>query len=111
MRQYTTPNQTAKLIELGFEKPKYECLDKTLRGIDKWNNIQNNYSIGELIEMLPTSISDNVFNINFADNRWYVYYGWQPVYSDWRIKYECFEAELIDSLFVMCVKLKEKGVI
>ena len=105
MRQYTTPEQTSKLIELGFEKPKGLADAEPSSG--KW--VREAYSIGELIEMLPTSISDNEFNINFADNRWYVYYGWQPVYSDWRIKYECFEAVLIDSLFAMCVKLKGEG--
>lgn len=56
MKQYATTEQTAKLIELGVEKPKYECLETTLRGVEKWNNIQCNYSIGELIEMLPRGV-------------------------------------------------------
>ena len=109
MKQYTTPGQTAKLIELGFARPRIAAL--ALKWEDGVPTPYPRYTIGELLEMLPPSISDNEFNINFADNRWYVYYGWQPVYSDWRIKYECFEAELIDSLFAMCVKLKEEGVI
>lgn len=47
MQQYTTPEQTAKLIELGFEKPTMKNIP-TLEGEinEKW------YSIGELIEIL-----------------------------------------------------------
>ena len=40
MKQYTTPEQTSKLIELGFEKPR--CL----------HNCELAYNIGELIEIL-----------------------------------------------------------
>ena len=54
MKQFTTPKQTAKLIELGFEKPK------TL--VDKYYDFDTEayaevkvYSIGELIEMLPNT--------------------------------------------------------
>ena len=52
MRQYTTPDQTAKLIELGFEKPKGLADAEPSSG--KW--VREAYSIGELIEMLPSYV-------------------------------------------------------
>lgn len=58
MKQYTTPEQTAKLIELGFEKPK-SIVDKYY-DFDTEDYIEvNHYSIGELIEMLPSMIAIN----------------------------------------------------
>ena len=57
MKMYTTPEQTAKLIELGFEKPKGWCVEgisSRLRMCIDINRDEGfNYSIGELIEMLP----------------------------------------------------------
>ena len=57
MRQYTNESQTAKLIELGFEKPKNErwVLDVANESTPSIQNIvkKQDYSIGELIEMLP----------------------------------------------------------
>jgi hypothetical protein len=47
MKQYLSPEQTAKLIELGFEKPKSIVEGKL------YSDIYFAYSIGELIEMLP----------------------------------------------------------
>ena len=49
MKQYTTLEQTAKLIELGVEKPK--SMNGEYNG---WQFMPTPaYSIGELIEMLP----------------------------------------------------------
>ena len=118
MRQYTTPEQTAKLIELGFEKPKNErwVLDVANESTPSIQNIvkRQDYSIGELIEMLPEDIEDK-------DNRgvWYfrnitgisVYYSreermyWTDLYIS------CLNEELIDNLYDMVIKLKEEGVI
>lgn len=111
MKQYTTPNQTAKLIELGFEKPKYECLDTTLRGVEKWNNIQSNYSIGELIEMLPNVIESEdseyaTLQIYFDLFNWIIEYTGVE-----KTEYATSAIELIDALYDMVVKLKEEGVI
>ena len=110
MKQYLTPEQTAKLIELGFEKPK------TSHRYWRENEliINNNYSIGELIEMLPEDIEDK-------DNRgvWYfrnitgisVYYSreermyWTDLYIS------CLHEELIDNLYEMVLQLKEEGVL
>lgn len=52
MKLYIDAQQTAKLIELGFEKPKSS--HRYWRGNELV--INNNYSIGELIEMLPDEI-------------------------------------------------------
>jgi hypothetical protein len=108
MKQYTTPEQTAKLIELGFDKPKQFIEGPTL--LDS----RFAYSIGELIEMLPEDIEDK-------DNRgvWYfrnitgisVYYSreermyWTDLYIS------CLHEELIDNLYDMILKLTEEGVI
>ena len=95
MKQYTTPEQTAKLIELGFAYPK-SCsgfsLDETKDAVFYYD-----YSIGELIEMLNTD--------NIEINR----------YSrDWSVDIDYIGArnkELIDALYEMAIKLKEEGVI
>lgn len=60
MKQYTNSDQTANLIELGFEKPKNErwALDVANESSPSIQNIvkRQDYSIGELIEMLPQII-------------------------------------------------------
>lgn len=102
MKQYTTPEQTAKLIELGFKKPipKY---NKDEKGND-WLLIESaNYSIGELIEMLPefSSIYD-LTNLHTMKRCWYVgHVSTLNVSAD----------ELVDALYDMILKLKEEGVI
>lgn len=110
MRQHTTPWQTNRLIELGFEEPKYECFDKTLRGVEKWNNIQDNYSIGELIEMLPDEIyvDENTYS-KVIDKTDVCYYSWEL--ETYAISICDVQEELIDNLYDMILKLKKKGVI
>lgn len=49
MKQYTTTEQTAKLIELGLPRPR--CLHDGVLA----------YNIGELIEMLPRIVEYKVF--------------------------------------------------
>ena len=51
MKQYTNEVQTAKLIELGFEKPKMAA--PALKWVDGEPTFEPQYTIGELIEMLP----------------------------------------------------------
>lgn len=110
MKQYLTPEQTAKLIELGFEKPKsiggYEpTFVVEYEGVEVSNVIigENThcpifaYSIGELIEML-----DGVSELEITRYG----SGW-GVYDELRA---FTGAELIDTLYDMIVKLKE-GVI
>jgi hypothetical protein len=101
MRQYTTPEQTAKLIELGFETPKFE-IETQLCNIKgqplRAATIVGDYSIGELIEML-----DGVSELEITRFG----SGW-GVYDELRA-FTC--EELIDALYDMVVKLKEEGVI
>lgn len=99
MKQYTTPKQTAKLIELGFEKPKGLADAEPSSGV--W--VRPAYSIGELIEMLPefSSIYD-LTNMHTMERCWYVgHVSTLNVSAD----------ELIDALYDMVIKLKEEGVI
>ena len=104
MRQTTLPEQTAKLIELGFEKPK-TLVDKYYDYDAEAYKEVNHYSIGELLSFLPLTIQwtprvirGNVIEYSFETEGSELYY--------------CnVHNELIDNLFDMCVKLKEEGVI
>ena len=124
MKQYTTPEQTAKLIELGFEKPKsisgyrqrgpYEYDAETNTKMVVYDDTQYPiyaYSIGELIEMLPpiivwkrknlaSTIARTTFNsfVSYAE-------------LDGTPHIVVNSAELIDALYDMVVKLKEEEVI
>lgn len=103
MKQYLSPEQTAKMIELGFEKPK------SIVGHDGYWGYDYAYSIGELLSFLPEEIKseedDFVASLQITSG-WELYY---TTYSD--IFYYVNNNELIDGLFDLCVKLKEKGVI
>lgn len=111
MKQYTSKDQTAKLIELGFPKPKtYHNLlwDEN----DKLDLIgwQINYSIGELIEFLCPHLHTTIYRLELQkinECSWDVEVG---DVNDNNIDYQ-IEQELIDSLFKACVTLKEEGVI
>ena len=117
MKQYLNSNQTAKLIELGFEKPsntivKEEPIYREGSIID-WKPIaeEGAYSIGELIEMLPMIIGKNygyTLSIYMDGARWIVAYDNGDEYST---LYAITKDELIDSLYDMIIKLKEEGVI
>lgn len=106
MKQYTLPEQTDKLIELGFEKPrvampKFEWKD---------GEPQFRYTIGELIEMLPIS-----FENDNDDTSWLEIEAgadWCVSYSSFGFTdYDCEREELIDALFDMVLRLKKEGVI
>lgn len=116
MKQYLSPDQTAKLIELGFESPQRNH-------IIEWNGTyRGNYSTGELIEMLPRCIeSENhsdeaVLEISydsqdfiwFCGHRWMYNRGWRLFNGDYRT---CDDNELIDALYRYVVALKEEGII
>ena len=102
MRQFTTPEQTAKLIELGFEKPKGLADVEPSSG--KW--VREAYSIGELIEMLPPTITsikgrDNFLLIEHFYNEFRVRYGGRP---DLLL---ITDEELVDALCRMIFMLKQ----
>ena len=116
MKMYTNESQTAKLIELGFEKPKNRLVKQRFdRSTSSWIVVgeEGDYSIGELIEMLP----DATCRSNADDDHYHL-----TIYNDamyWNVAYRndyddlCYVAadELIDALYDMIIKLKEEGVI
>ena len=104
MKQYTTPEQTAKLIELGFEKPYSIASVEPIYGMGGIS-VAKAYSIGELIEMLPKGYDGELLEISAVILS----------YAKWMVRYPygiiIYKAELIDALYDMVVKLKEEGVI
>ena len=109
MKQYLSPEQTAKLIELGLPKPRYYCADKYTIIHTGFDII--NYSIGELIEILPENVAKenempSTLNISLMNGEWCVQYA-DFLGAD----FEFCNTELIDALYDMIVKLKEEGVI
>lgn len=107
MKLYTDELQTAKLIELGFEKPrvampKFEWKD---------GEPQFHYTIGELIEMLPDVVESEdseyvTLQMYFDLFNWII--GYTGVE---KTEYATSAIELIDALYDAVVKLKEEGVI
>ena len=118
MKLYTTPDQTAKLIELGFENPKSVTEiswseDEKDSPIINANTIEytRHYSIGELLSFLPENIAKenempSTLNISLLDGEWCVQYA-DFLGTD----FEFCNTELIDALFDIVVRLKENGVI
>lgn len=119
MKKYTTPEQTAKLIELGFEKPKNSL---PIREENKALVYQLRYTIGELIEMLPACIvhpiwwgdeigEEGVWGLRIDSGG--TEYGWDVSYERHNSThlYREGRSELTDALYDMIVKLKEEGVI
>lgn len=96
MKQYLSPEQTAKLIELGLEKPCSIASVEPIYGMGGIS-VAKAYSIGELIEMLG-----------------YDLYSMHYLGVSWEVKGEqvaVINEELIDALYDMAIKLKEEGVI
>lgn len=111
MKQYTTPEQTAKLIELGFEKPRVDV------GVTKWEGYEpictGSYIIGELIEMLQKQVYQTEdsgipcdLNIHYDGGTWLIVYICE---RDGRFKTE--RLDLVDALYNMIVTLKEEKLI
>lgn len=114
MKQYLSPEQTTKLIELGFETPKNEgwVLDVANESTPSIQNIvkRQDYSIGELLSFLPENIAKenempSTLNISLLDGEWCV------EYADFLgADFSFHSVELIDAIFDMLTKLKEKEV-
>lgn len=111
MKLYTNNEQTAKLIELGLPKPRYYSADKyflTQVGFEV-----TNYSIGELIKMLPSALSpnndeDREFHLMLFDDSLY----WHIRYTDGdNFCYRSLAIELIDALYDMVIVLKKEDVL
>lgn len=112
MKQYLNSDQTAKLIGLGFEKPK-SIIDVWAHetDIDMEYEYECVYSIGELIELLPLSV-DSGSDIVDKDYYMLTIRGTKVMYCDPYIDFILIEfsdnAELVDNLFDMVVFLKEE---
>lgn len=115
MKLYTSESQTAKLIELGFEKPRNErwVLDVANESTPSIQNIVKcqDYSIGELLSFLPENIAKenempSTLNISLLNGEWCVEYA-DFLGADFSFR----SVELIDAIFDMIKKLKEEGVI
>lgn len=109
MKMYTNESQTAKLIELGFEKPK-SIIDVWAHetDIDMEYEYEYAYSIGELLSFLPPIIpqgSGYYINITHDSVSWVIDY---QQHGDTQYKYIVSDVELIDSIFDMLIKLKEE---
>ena len=118
MKQFTTHEQTAKLIELGYEIPFPKWVkmkDGNCRTIEA-------FSIGELIEMLPACIvhpiwwgdeigEDGVWGLRIDSGG--TEYGWDLSYERHNSThlYRGGRSEMIDAIYDMIVELKEEGVI
>lgn len=110
MKQYLNESQTAKLIELGFEKPNGS--HSYWRGNELV--INNSYSIVELIGMLPEAICQS----NDEDTHYFL-----SIETDsclWKVFYEdecedvlcsTYGVNLIDALYDMVTMLKKEGTI
>lgn len=115
MKQFTTSEQTAKLIELGFEKPKGWCVEGISSRLIMYKHKEDdegfNYSIGELLSFLPKSIKVNdlffTLCIHTSNEYWIVEYADISFGTQARL----YKEELIDALFAEIVILKEEGVI
>ena len=109
MKQYTTPEQTAQLIER-FEKPK--SIEK-ITYIEQYGcGYEAAYSIGELIEMLPEAICKS------NDDSYHYFLSIETDSLTWKVFYESedevtlcstFGVELIDALHSMLALLKKHG--
>jgi hypothetical protein len=107
MKQYLDPQQTAKLIGLGFERPKSYTNEASFLGCGF------TYSIGELIEMLPRRINGhngiidlyrNSIDYNTSDDI-------LSLHQRGEFYLRCAQGELIDAIYEVLVKLKEEGVV
>lgn len=98
MKQYTSKDQTAKLIELGFPKPKGWGNKDISNGMSialyKDGREDFNYSVGELIGFLCNPVIECLAEV-------------------WRIEYDgskdkqFIEDDLIDALYKACIYSKE----
>lgn len=112
MKMYTNESQTAKLIELGFEKPCSIASVESIYGMGGIS-VAKAYSIGELIEMLPRRINGhngiidlyrNSIDYNTSDDI-------LSLHQRGEFYLRCAQGELIDTLYEVLVKLKEDGII
>lgn len=109
MRQFTTPDQTATLIELGFEKPSPKWV-KDENGDYRVKTNDADYDIGELIEILLPNphCRVSIYNVGFKQHK--VLFK-KLINGRFKVLFREVGYEPIDLLFNCIVKLKEEGVI
>ena len=112
MRQYTTPEQTARLILMGMPKPygtteHQELVNKVWVTVSETHG---DYTIGQLLSFLPASASQRIRYV--ATKRAWIgdvdVLGKSGVGKCYR---GIYHPRLVDALYDMIVKLKEEGVI
>ena len=112
MKQYTTPEQTAKLIELGFA-PKARI--KEVQVVDSRIEVDHDcyFTIGELIEMLPEALCTS------HDDSCHYHLSMDTDACMWRVRYmddfdvtpcATYDVELINALYDMIIVLKRRGI-
>jgi hypothetical protein len=117
MKQYTSTEQTAKLIELGFAEPQ-GAVKLEQAGEYAWYNPA--YSVQELRDMLPEKLRIPYEFISTVsryeeycedEDFWSVGYDARLLPFHLSIYLSYFSTELIDAYFGLIVKLKKVGVI
>lgn len=119
MKQNLDEQQTTKLMELGFDKPKNTRYIQRAKARNLHSpfiefgepEFEGSYSIGELIKMLPKEIDNDMLpdtlSIYIDHNKM-----WVVDYSNiLGAIYSICHIELIDALYEIIIKLKEDGVI
>ena len=101
MKQYTSQDQTAKLIELGFDKPSSIASVEPIYGMGGIS-VAKAYTIGELIDFIPDT-GDEFMRNRQIFGQGVRFYGEHCIYDFDE------EVELIDNLFNLVVRLKETG--
>lgn len=107
MKQFLNETQTAYLEARGIGTPKSVC--KLTLDMDMCTIPTFGYSIGDLLDLLPKKIYDEDEDVIASlqiTSGWEVFY---TTYTD--IFYYQMNEELIDSLYMMVIKLKDKGLI
>lgn len=110
MKQYTTSEQTVKLILIGMPKPygtteHQELVNKVWVTVSETHG---DYTIGQLLSFLPASASQRIRYIA-TKRAWIV--DVDVLGKDGKCYRGVYYAELIDALYDMIVKLKGEGVI
>jgi hypothetical protein len=111
MKQYLSSDQTAKLIELGFEKPCSIASVEPIYGMGGIS-VAKAYTIGELLSFCPPLINSTKFG-TATINIFHDVINWVVGYDDVNgvMRLTTVDLELVDALCTMCRKLKEEGVI
>lgn len=111
MKQYLNSSQTSRLIELGFEKPKMAA--PALKWVDGEPTFEPQYTIGELIEMLPEALCTS------HDDSCHYHLSMDTDACMWRVRYmddfdvtlcATYDVELINALYDMIIVLKRQGI-